>query len=62
MSYYQIQTFSYEKLHLLLMQLLLVLMRLASSLSTFIIKGNPVFSNGPISLPKNPPDFPILCN
>ena len=62
MSYYLIQTFSYEKLHLLLMQLLLVLMRLASSLSTFIIKGNPVFSNGPISLPKNPPDFPILCN
>ena len=62
MSYYQIQTFSYEKLHLLLMQLLLVLMRLASSLSTFIIKGNPVFSNGPISLPKNPPDFHILCN
>ena len=62
MSYYQIQSFSYEKLHLLLMQLLLVLMRLASSLSTFIIKGNPVFSNGPISLPKNPPDFPILCN
>ena len=61
MSYYQIQTFSYEKLHLLLMQLLLVLMRLASSLSTFIIKGNPVFSNGPISLPKNPPNFPILC-
>ena len=37
-------------------------MRLASSLSTFIIKGNPVFSNGPISLPKNPPNFPILCN
>ena len=62
MSYYLIQPFSYEKLHLLLMQLLLVLMRLASSLSTFIIKGNPVFSNGPISLPKNPPDFPILCN
>ena len=62
MSYYQIQTFSYEKLHLLLKQLLLVLMTLASSLSTFIIKGNPVFSNGPISLPKNPPDFPILCN
>ena len=62
MSYYQIQTFSYEKLHLLLKQLLLVLMTLASSLSTFIIKGNPVFSNGPISLPKNPPDFHILCN
>ena len=60
MSYYQIQTFSYEKLHLLLMQLLLVLMRVASSLSTFIIKGNPVFSNGPISLPKNPPNFSIL--
>ena len=27
----------------------------ASGLSTFFIKGNPVFSNGPKSLPKNPP-------
>ena len=26
------------------------------------IKGNPVFSNGPESLPKNPPDCPISCN
>ena len=35
---------------------------LANGLSTFFIKGNPVFSNGPKSLPKNPPDCPILCN
>ena len=34
---------------------------LANGLSTFSIKGNPVFSNGPKSLPKNPPDCPILC-
>ena len=27
----------------------------------FPFKDNPVFSNGPKSLPKNPPDFPILC-
>ena len=25
-------------------------------------KGNAVFSNGPKSLPKNPPDCLILCN
>ena len=30
--------------------------------STFPIKGNPVFNNGPKSLPKNPPDCPVLCN
>ena len=35
---------------------------LANGLSTFPIKGNPVFSNGPKNLPKNPPDCPILCN
>ena len=35
---------------------------LANGLSTFPIKGNSVFSNGPKSLPKNPPDCPILCN
>ena len=35
---------------------------LASGLGTFFIKGNPAFSNGPKSLPKNPPDYPILCN
>ena len=32
---------------------------LANGLSTFPIKGNPVFSNGPKSLPKNLPDCPI---
>ena len=35
---------------------------LANGLSTFSIKGNAVFSMGPTSLPKNPPDWPILCN
>ena len=35
---------------------------LANGLSTFFIKGNPVFSNGSKSLPKYPPDCPILCN
>ena len=33
---------------------------LANGFSTFPIKGNPVFNNGPKSL--NPPDCPILCN
>ena len=35
---------------------------LVSGLSTFFLKGDPVFSNGPNSLPKNPSDCPILCN
>ena len=35
---------------------------LANSLSTFFIKGNPVFSNDAKILCKNPPDCPILCN
>ena len=35
---------------------------LANGLSIFFIKGNPVISNGPNILPKNPPDCPILCN
>ena len=35
---------------------------LANGLSTFFIKDNPVFSNGPKSLPKNPPNCAILCN
>ena len=33
---------------------------LANSLSTFFIKGKPVFSNGPRSLSKNPPNCNIL--
>ena len=37
-------------------------MFLANYLSTFFIKVNPVFSNGPKSLHKNPPDCPISCN
>ena len=35
---------------------------LANCLITFPIEGNLVFSNGPISLPKNPPDCPYSCN
>ena len=35
---------------------------LANGLSTFPIKGNPFSSNGPKSLPKNPSNYPILCN
>ena len=35
---------------------------LANGLGTFPVKGNPVQSNGPKSLPKNPSDCPILCN
>ena len=35
---------------------------LANGFNTFFIKYGPVFSNGPKSLPKNPPDCPILCN
>ena len=35
---------------------------LANGLRTFFIKDNPVFSNGPKSLPKNLPDCPILDN
>ena len=35
---------------------------LANVLSTFFVKGNSAFSNGPKSLLKNPPDCPILCN
>ena len=35
---------------------------LANGLSTFSIKDNPVFSNGPKNLPKNPNDYPNLCN
>ena len=35
---------------------------LAKGLSTFLIKDNPVFSNGPKILPKNPPDCLILCS
>ena len=32
---------------------------LANGLSTFFINGKPDFSNGPRSLPKNPPGCPI---
>ena len=35
---------------------------LASGLITFYINGNPVFSNGPSNLPRNPPDCIILDN
>ena len=35
---------------------------LANYLITFFINGNPVFSNGPRSLPRNPPNCIILDN
>ena len=35
---------------------------LATGLSTFRFKGNPVFSNGPEKLPKNPSDCAIWSN
>ena len=35
---------------------------LADGLITFNINGNPVFSNGPSNLPRNPPDCTILDN
>ena len=35
---------------------------LANGLSTFFINGNPVFSNVPRSLPRNPPNCTILDN
>ena len=35
---------------------------LASGLIIFFINGKPVFSNGPRSLPRNPPDCIILGN
>ena len=35
---------------------------LANDLITFDIKGNPVFSNGPSNLPRNPPDCIIFDN
>ena len=35
---------------------------LANGLITFFINGNPVFSNGPSNLLKNPPDCTILDN
>ena len=35
---------------------------LVNGLITFFISGNPVFSNGPRSLPRNPPDCIILDN
>ena len=35
---------------------------LTNGLITFFIKGNPVFSNGPGSLRRNPPECIILDN
>ena len=40
----------------------MALKRFQPILATFTIKGNPVFINDPKSLPKNPPDCPILFN
>ena len=38
------------------------IMLLANGLSACPMKGNPVFNNGPKSLPENGPDCAILCN
>ena len=35
---------------------------LAYNLITFFINGNPVLSNGPSNLPRNPPDWIVLDN
>ena len=35
---------------------------LANYLIRFFIRGNPVFTNGPSNLPRNPPDYIILDN
>ena len=35
---------------------------LANGIGEFPAKCNPGFNNGPRSLPKNPPDCPVLCN
>ena len=35
---------------------------LANGLITFFINCNPVFSNGPSNLPKNPPDCTVFDN
>ena len=35
---------------------------LANGLVTFFINGNPIFSNGPRSLPRNPSNCVILDN
>ena len=40
----------------------LILSSLATGLIEFFISSNPVFSNGPRTLPKNPPDCIILDN
>ena len=35
---------------------------LVNGLSTFPIKGNPIFNNGPKSLTNNPPNCTISCH
>ena len=57
-----VKTVFYELLHLLLLLLLLILTVTlsANGLSTFPVKSKPIFSNGAKSLPKIPPDGPIL--
>ena len=63
LSYFLILRFFYVFLYLLLILLQLTLKELkhlANGLITFDIKGNPVFSNGPSNLPRNPPVCIIL--
>ena len=56
MSYYQIQTFfSWVAASVAAATVN------SNGIKTLLANGNPLFSNGPKSLPKNPPDCPILC-
>ena len=61
-----IYKFPFEELHLLLVLLLLILIvsktLLTNVLSTFFIKGKPIFSNDSKILHKNLRDCPILGN
>ena len=67
MLFYLIQTFSYFLIAASVADAAAanpngIKILLANGLSTFPIECNPVFSNGPKSLPKNYPDCPTLCN
>ena len=54
--------FFQTRLGKILVLILIFLKRECTTLSTFFMKENPVFRNGLKILPKNPLDYPILCN
>ena len=63
MFYYLIQTFSYASVaDVAAVNPNGIKTLLANGLSTIPIKDNPVFSNDPKSLPRNPRNCSILCN